>query len=235
MSGHSKWSTIKHKKEVTDQARGKAFSKLVKMISVAVKVGGGANSDTNQRLAAAITQAKAANMPLSNIERAIKSAQKAGVMEEITYEAFGPKGVAIMVETATDNKNRTAQEIKNILEKAGGSLGGPGSVSFNFEPKGLVVLKKEKDYGSQMLQLIDAGAEEIEEAGPEVEVYIPATKLFEFKQRLGQRGVEVISFGLVQKPKNLTTLLGSDEKMAHKLLDALSQHDDVQNVFTNLA
>jgi len=132
MSGHSKWSTIKRKKEVTDQARGKLFSKLVKGIQVAVKVGG-PNSETNNKLRMAIEQARAANMPKENIERALKQAEdRRSSLEEIVYEGFGPGGVAVMVEAATDNRNRTAQEIKAIFDRSGGSLGGPGSASYAF-------------------------------------------------------------------------------------------------------
>lgn len=143
MSGHSKWSTIKRQKAVTDQARGKIFSKLSKAISVAVKTGGSDNPDFNPKLRVAVETAKASNMPKSNIDRAIQRASEVGDLTEVLYEGFGPYGVGVVVEATTDNKNRTSQEIKTIFDRSGGNLGGPGSVMFNFVKKGMIIIKRQ--------------------------------------------------------------------------------------------
>ncbi|KKT33353.1 MAG: transcriptional regulator [Candidatus Woesebacteria bacterium GW2011_GWB1_44_11b] len=236
MSGHSKWSTIKRQKEINDKAKGQLFSRLSKIISVAVKSGGGPSPDSNHKLRVAIDQARAADMPKENIERVIARASEEKDLEEITYEGFAPGGIAVMVEAATDNKNRTAQEIKSIFERAGGSLGGPGSVAFNFEPRGMVILKKEKDLDSQMLKLIDLGARDILETDGELEAYVNPGDLFKFKNDLEKAEIGVQSIELVQKPKNTQPAASEDEeKRVLKLLETLNEQDDVQNVFVNLA
>jgi len=235
MSGHSHYATIKRQKEAKDAARGQVFSKLAKAISVAIKTGGGANPDTNYKLRVAIDKAKAANMPKANIERAISKGTGGGVLEEVTYEGFGPGGIAVIVEGATDNRNRTAQEIKGLFERGGGRLAGPGAVSFNFEPKGLLVIKKKKEIEAQILELIDLGAEDVDEAEDGIEVYVEANQLDKMKKILEREGFEVVSAELVQKPKTLQSVSG--EKTASKalaFLDHLEKHEDVQKVFTNL-
>lgn len=235
MSGHSHYATIKRQKEAKDAAKGQVFSKLAKAISIAVKAGGGANPDTNYKLRMAVDKAKAANMPKANIERAISKGTGGGALEEMTYEGFGPGGIAVIVEGATDNKNRMAQEIKGLFERGGGSLAGPGAVSFNFVPKGLLVVKKKKDTEAQMLKLIDLGVEDINEVEDGLEVYVEGSKLGETKKTLEKEGFEMTSSELVQKPKALQTI--SDEKMAAKalgFLDSLEDYEDVQKVFTNL-
>lgn len=233
MSGHSKWSTIKHQKGVKDAARGKLFSKLSRAISVAVSAGGN-KPDTNYKLKVAIDQARSRNMPKENINRALKKGEKSAVLEEITYEGFGPSGIMVMIEVATDNRNRTGQEIKKIIDRGGGRLSGSGSVSFNFEPKGFLIVKKE-DAQSQILKLIDIGVEDIEEIGDTIEVYVAASELKEAKDKIEELGFEVINHELIQKPKNNQII--TDQSEASKaliFLENLEEHADVQNVFANL-
>jgi len=234
MSGHSHYSTIKRQKESNDAARGAVFSKLTRAITVAVKSGGGSSPDSNYKLRMAIDKAKSLNMPKANVERAISKGVGGGVLEEVTYEGFGPGGVAVMVEVATDNRNRSGQEIKNIFEKGGGNLAGPGAVSFNFEPKGFLVIKKDKNAEEQMLALIDLGVEDIEETSDGIEVYVEATILSQTKEKLEKNGFKINSMELVQKPKNYQSITG--EKKANKILsflETLEKNEDVQKVFAN--
>jgi YebC/PmpR family DNA-binding regulatory protein len=235
MSGHSKWATIKHQKAINDARRGKLFSRLSRAISIAVKSGGGPNPESNNKLRVAIEQARAANMPKANIEKAISRGGGGEALEEMTYEGYGPEGIAVMVEVATDNRNRTAQEIKAIFERGGGRLAGPGAVAFNFEPKGFLVVEKEKDTEAQMLKLIDLGVEDMEETQSGIEVYVEPDKLSLTRQEIKNEGFRVVSAELVQKPKSYQEIL--DEKAASKalsFLDNLDEHDDVQKVFANL-
>lgn len=234
MSGHSKWSTIKRQKEANDAARGQLFSKLARAISIAVKTGGGENPDTNHKLRMAIDKARANNMPKVNIERAISKGTGGGALEEVTYEGFGPAGIAVIVEVATDNRNRTGQEIKNLFERGGGRLAGPGAVSFNFEPKGLLVIEKKADSDEQMLALIDLGVEEIEEMEDGIEVYVESGNLSDLKKKLEEQGFKITSSELVRKPKNFQVI--SDKETASKILsflDNLEEQDDAQKVFAN--
>lgn len=235
MSGHSKWSTIKRKKGATDKARGKLFSKLARAISVAVKTGGGEDTETNYKLRVEIDRAKAANMPKSNIERAISQGTRGEALEEVSYEGFGPAGVGVIVEVATDNRNRTAQEVKNLFERGGGHMAGPGAVSFNFEPKGQILVKKGKDVEKQMLTLIDLGAEDVEETEDGIEVHVQPSKLSASKENLEKEGFSVISSELVKKPKSYHTLSDPKEaKRAISFLDTLEEQEDVQKVFATL-
>ncbi|MCH7641010.1 YebC/PmpR family DNA-binding transcriptional regulator [Patescibacteria group bacterium] len=235
MSGHSKWSTIKHKKEATDAARGKLFSKLSRAISIAVKTGGGSDPISNSKLKVSIDAAKSANMPKVNIERAISRGSGGGQLEEVTYEGFGPSGIGVIVETATDNRNRTGQEIKGLFERGGGHLAGPGAVSFNFEAKGLLLVSKNKNTEDQILKLIDLGAEDVEETKYGIEVYIIPNKLSEVKKRIIDEGFSVSSTEFYKKPKSLQTV--TEKEAASKVLAFLTNlenHDDVQKVFTNI-
>jgi len=236
MSGHSHYSTIKRQKESKDAQRGKLFSKLTRAISIAVKTGGGPDPDSNHKLRVAVEAAKNANMPKGNIERALKKASGEGEsIDEVKYEGFGPGGIAVFAEAATDNRNRTAQVIKNLFEKWGGSLGGPGSVSFNFEPKGLIVVEKKGDVENQMLELIDYQADDVEETADGIEVYCPVDKLHDVKNSLIKGGFKVMSAELIQRPKSMHEV--SDEKIAGKALgfmDAIEDQEDIQQVFTNL-
>ncbi len=235
MSGHSKWATIHRAKEVKDQARGKLFSKISRIITIATKTGGGSNPDSNFKLKDAIEKARAVSMPKDNIDRAINKASESGDLFEVVYEGFGPAGVAIIVEAATDNKNRTVAEIKNIFEKGGGSVAGQGAVSYNFEQQGLiVVVKKKGDIDSQTLELIDLGAGDIEDQGENWNVYIGPTEVKDKRQKIENAGFVVKSVGLMMKPK--TKVVISDKLTQEKivdLLDLLEEHDDVSNVFEN--
>lgn len=235
MSGHSKWSTIKHKKAINDAARGKVFSKLARSISMAIKSGGGVDPDTNYKLRMAIDVAKAANMPKVNIERALSRGREGGELEEVTYEGFGPGKIAVIVDVATDNRNRTGQEMKVLFERGGGQLAGPGAVSYNFQSRGMILVKLDEDSETQMLNLIDMGVDDIEEVESGLEVYVEPDRLCETRERLEKGGVKIISAELVRRPNNFQNI--SDSKMAAKalsFLEAFEDHDDVQKVYANL-
>lgn len=235
MSGHSKWATIHRAKEVKDQARGKLFSKYARIITIAAKTGGGPNPDSNFKLRDAIDKARSVNMPKDNIDRAISKASEAGDLQEVVYEGFAPHGVSVIVEAATDNKNRTVAEIKHMFDKAGGSLGGPGSVAYNFDHKGLLLVQKDSDADTQMLQLIDLGAGDIVDAGGELEVYVDPMETRQMRDKLESAGIKVTSSELVMKPKTTMTLSEEESDKVIALLDQLEDHDDVQKVFANLA
>lgn len=235
MSGHSHFATIKRQKEAKDAAKGKVFSRHAKAIAIAIKAGGSPNPDMNSRLRFAIDQAKADNMPKANIDRILARAEEAGNFDEITYEGFGPAGSMIIVEAATDNRNRTAQELKNIFEKAGGNMGGPGSVSFNFDPRGLIVVKKDQNVEEQMLKAIDSGVDDIVETDDALEMYMTPDKLGDMRKALEENGFTITSFELTQSPK--TYQLIEEVTTAQKVLnflDALENHDDVQKVYANI-
>ncbi len=234
MSGHSHFATIKRQKAANDAAKGNLFSKMARAIMIAAK--GGADPDMNYKLRFEIDKAREISMPKENIERAIaKATTEAANLQEVTYEGFGPAGIAVMVDAATDNKNRTAQEIKNIFDRAGGNLAGPGAVSFNFESKGFMLVKKTDDPEAQMLRLIDAGAEDLQEVADGVEVYVAPDKLGELRKKLSEGGFEIKQTELQMKPKNLQTISDPIEAgKALKFLDALDEQDDVQKVHTNL-
>lgn len=234
MSGHSKWSTIKRKKEATDATKGKVFSKLSKAIAVAIAQGGGADPNTNYKLRMAIDAAKDQNMPKSNIERLLAKANEQKDLYEIVYEGFAPAGVGVLVDVVTDNKNRTSQEVKGVFDRGGGSMAGPGSVSFNFELKGLVVIEKDQDYENQMLTLIDMGVEDIEEGESELELYVDHKLLSETKEKLKEKGMKVISTEITQRPKNVVNV--DDPKSLAKIMkviDSLEDLEDVQKVYSN--
>ena len=234
MSGHSHFATIKRQKAVNDAAKGNVFSKMARAIMIAAK--NGADPDMNFKLRFEIDKARAVSMPKENIERAIaRATTEAANLEEITYEGFGPNGIAVMVEAATDNKNRTAQEMKNVFEKNGGSLGGPGSVAYNFDQKGFLLIKKSDDADAQMLSLIDLGVEDIEDTDDGLEVYVAPDKLGELHKDLLSKGFEVPTIELQMKPKNLQTISDpAQASKALKFLDSLEEMDDVQKVFSNL-
>lgn len=234
MSGHSHYATIKRQKGANDAAKGNLFSKLARSIMIAAK--NGSDPDMNFKLRFEIDKAREASMPRENIDRAIaKATTDAAKLEEIMYEGFGPGGIGVMVEVASDNKNRTAQEMKNIFDKNGGNLAGPGAVSFNFESKGSMLIKKTDDPESQMLALIDAGVEDVNETDDGIEVYTSPDKLSETHKALSAKGFEISQAELQMKPKNLQVL--EDPQVAAKalkFLDALDEVEDVQKVYTNL-
>ena len=234
MSGHSHFATIKRQKAVNDAAKGNLFSKMARSIMLAAK--SGADPDMNFKLRFEIDKARAVSMPKENIERAIsKATTEAANLQEVTYEGFGPGGVSVIVEAATDNKNRTAQEMKNIFERAGGSLAGPGAVSFNFENKGFMLVKKNENPEGMMLSLIDAGVEDIEESDDGLEVYVAPDKLSEMHKKIQALGFEITQTELQMKPKNFQTV--SDPQNAEKVikfLESLEELDDVQKVYSNL-
>ncbi len=235
MSGHSKWATIHRQKGINDAKRGNLFSKLARAITIAAKTGGGGDPASNFKLRVIVEKARQANMPKDNIERAISKAAGSEAMDEIVYEGFGPGGIGVVVEAVTDNRNRTAQEIKNLFEKGGGNLGGPGSVSYNFETKGVIEVKKDSDLDSQMLKLIDLGASDIEESPEFLEVYVSQDKLSQMRDSLEQAGFSISSFEITMKPKLSVEI--SDPAVANKALNFLSsleEHDDIQKVFANL-
>lgn len=233
MSGHSHYSTIKRQKEANDSKRGKVFSKMAREIAIAVKAGG-PDPDSNYKLRIIIDKARSYNMPKSNIERAISSGSGGATLEEISYEGFGPGGIGIIVKAATDNKNRTAQDLKNIFERAGGSMAGPGAVSFNFENKGFVLVEKNEDPESQILQLIDLGIEDVEESTDGIEVYVLPEKLGEIRKNIEEKGFNVKETELYMKPKSYQKVEGNDAKKALEFLDLLDDQDDVQVVYSNL-
>lgn len=233
MSGHSHYAQIHRQKGLNDAKRGNLFSKLARAISIAVKTGG-PNPEANLKLKVAIEKAREANMPKENVERAIAKGSGSGEdLTEVTYEGFGPGGVGVIVEAATDNKNRTAQEIKNLFERSGGSLAGPGAVSFNFELKGYLLVEKNADPQSQMLSIIDAGAEDVSDSPEGIEVYTEPAKLSETRKKIEEVGFKVVETELIMKPKNLVTLSSDNMEKLEKFLNALDDHDDVQKVFTN--
>lgn len=235
MSGHSKWSTIKRQKAANDAVRGKSFSKLSRAIAIAVRTGGGSSPESNYKLRVAIDAAKRENMPVATIERAITKASASGeIVEEIVYEGFGPMGVNLIVTAATDNRNRTAQEIRTIFERAGGRVGQTGSVSFNFEQCGRLTVEKKENIEDQLLSMIDIGAIDVEEFEGALEVYVPTKQLFESKNKIENMGHTVLNASIIQRPKNFVQL--EDEPSMQKvaaLIETLDNHDDVQSVFDN--
>lgn len=233
MSGHSKWSTIKRQKGLNDKARGQTFSKLSRAITIAVKTGGGPNPDSNYRLRIAIDAARAENMPKDTIDRAINKASGSENVEEVTYEGFGPGGVALIIQAATDNRNRTSQEIKTILERGGGSMGQPGSVSFNFDPQGFLLVQKAEDVEEQMLSLIDLGVDDMKETDEGLEVYVAPQELFESKKKIEEAGYSIKVAELIQKPKMYVDLDEAKAEKLYELLEKLDDLEDVQKIFEN--
>lgn len=236
MSGHSKWSTIKRKKGAADAARGKIFTKLIKEITIAARLGGG-DENANPRLRSAVLKAKANNMPANNVERAIAKGTgtlEGVVYEEITYEGYGPCGVAIIVETMTDNRNRTVGEVRHLLNKHGGSLGADGAVAWNFDQLGMVTVSKgDRDEDDVLMELMDHGAESIEDGDEDWLVYCERSGLEELRKGAESAGYEVKGAELTRQPKNSTRVEGSDVAKVVRLIEALEDLDDVQNVYSN--
>ena len=237
MSGHSKWATIKRKKGAMDAKRGQLFTKLIKEITVAARMGGG-DLESNARLRTAVLKAKDANMPKDNIDRAIKKGT--GDLEgvnytEITYEAYGPGGVAILVDTLTDNKNRTAADVRNILAKGGGNMGETGCVSYLFKRKGVISYSAEKYTEDQILeQALEAGAEDVTNEGETIEVLTDPDNFEEVLKALEKAGFEHSMAEIAKVPEATISLDEESTKKVLRLIERLDDHDDVQNVTTNL-
>ena len=237
MSGHSKWSTIKHKKGAADAKRGKIFTRILKEMTVAARMGG-ADPAANPRLRAAVAEAKANNMPKDNIERAIKRGTgelEGASYEEIAYEGYGPGGVALIVEAMTDNSNRTTPEIRHIFEKNGGNLGTPGSVRFQFERKGyFAVDKKAVDEDRLMEIALEAGADDLQTDDPDAfEIYTSPDNFEQVRQALEKNNIASIEAKLGQIPANYVKLDEAKAKQMIRLLEMLDDQDDVQNVWSN--
>jgi YebC/PmpR family DNA-binding regulatory protein len=236
MSGHSKWSTIKRKKGKADAERGRLFTKLIRELVVAAREGGG-DPESNPRLRTAVDNARGSNMPAANIEKAIKrgTGELPGVSyEAVTYEGYGPQGVAVMVEVLTDNKNRTTAEIRHILTKYGGNMGEVGCVSWMFHQKGSVVVEKSKTTEDDLMMVaLDAGAEDVKDEGEFFEVVTGPAGFEKVKEALGQNGVEFTSAELTRVPQTTIKLEGKDAERILKVMDALEDNDDVQKVYSN--
>jgi YebC/PmpR family DNA-binding regulatory protein len=235
MSGHSKWATIKRKKGATDAARGKMFSKCIKEITIAARSGG--DPEGNPRLRTAIAAAKAVNMPSANIERAIKRGTgeiEGASYEETRYEGYAPGGVAVLVEIATDNKNRTAGEIRQIFTKHGGALGEAGSVSYLFKPRGVIQVEKSAVGEEALMEIVlDAGADDVGSEGETYEVLTPPAALEAVKEALAAKQVPVQSAEVTRVASQLVPVTEKDAGQLLRLVDMLEEHDDVQRVFAN--
>lgn len=236
MSGHSKWSTIKRKKGAVDIKRGKIFSRLAKEITVASKSGGG-DPGGNPRLRTVLLSARAANMPKDNIEKAIKkgTGELPGVSyEEVRYEGYGPGGTAIIVDVVTDNKNRVVAEIRYALTKNGGSMAENGSVTWNFEQKGLIVLPRDAASEEEIFEMaIEAGADDVNTEGDVYEITTAPHDLHAVSEALEKAGMKCEEASLTMYPKTTVKVEGSAAKAVLKMLDALEDNDDVQNVYSN--
>jgi YebC/PmpR family DNA-binding regulatory protein len=236
MSGHSKWSSIKHKKGAADAKRGKLFSKLARAITVAARDGGG-DPDGNPTLATAVQKAREASMPKDKIQKAIDVGTGAGAdsaaIERILFEGYGPAGVAVLVEALTDNRNRASAEIRHAFSKHGGSLGEPGSVAWIFEKRGAIVVDGNRYGEDDLMAAIDAGAEDVREDGEQLRVLADPHDLTAVRKALEDSGVEIVSAGLVTEPKSTVEVKGHDAERVLKLLDALDDDDDVDEVFAN--
>jgi YebC/PmpR family DNA-binding regulatory protein len=237
MSGHSKWHTIKHKKGALDAKRGKIFTKLIKEITVAARTGGSGDVDSNARLRKAVSDAKGLNMPNDTIDRAIKrgTGQLEGVAyDEITYEGYGPSGVAVLVETMTDNRNRTVAEIRHIFSKNGGNMGESGSVAWMFDKKGYIVVDKETKSEDELFEIaIEAGADDMQDEGDVFEIYTSPDNFEAVTDALKSAGIEPQAAEISMVPQNYIKLEAGDAKTMLKLVDALEDNDDVQKVSAN--
>ncbi|HEX9500898.1 MAG TPA: YebC/PmpR family DNA-binding transcriptional regulator [Thermoanaerobaculia bacterium] len=237
MSGHSRWSTIKHKKGATDAKRGKLFTRLIKEMTVAARQGGG-DINGNPRLRAAVNEAKNNNMPKDTIERAVKrgSGELEGASyEEITYEGYGPGGVAIIVEALTDNSHRTTPEVRHIFEKNGGNLGTPGSVKFQFDRKGLFTIERKAVDEDKLMEIaLEAGADDLDTRDPEAYEITTSPESFEaVRQALEKNNIPTVEAKIGQIPSLYVKLDEAKAKQTMRLLEMLDDQDDVQNVWSN--
>ena len=236
MSGHSKWATIKHKKAATDAKRGRVFTKIIREISIAARVGG-ADPDANPRLRTAIATAKNENMPNDNIERAIQrgAGQLEGEQyEEVMFEGYGPGGVGMLVQVVTTNRNRVVSEIRHLMSKGGGNLAEAGAVGWMFHRKGDIVVSKEKAGEDKMLSLVlDAGADDLRDDGSAWEVITPPEAFEAVRDALTKAGVTPDSAAVAWVPQNYVKLTGAPAQQMLRLVEALEEHDDIQQVFAN--
>ena len=236
MSGHSKWHSIKHKKASVDAKRGKLFTRLIKEISVAARLGGG-DLEANPRLRASVQTAKDANMPQDNIKRAIMKGTgelPGQTYESISYEGFGPGGAAVLVEVLTDNRNRTVAELRNIFSKQGGNLGETGSVQWMFERKGYIALKRKEMSEDQLLEIaLEAGAEDLTSEGDISSIYTSIENFEAVKQALRKAGISMESSELTMISQNNVQLVNKPAEQMIRLMDALDDHEDVGNVYAN--
>jgi len=237
MSGHSKWSSIKHKKAITDQRRGKMFAKLIKAIEVAAREGGG-NVDANMTLASAVQKARDASVPVENIDRAIKRGTGEGEgarYEAVVYEGYAPGGVAVLVETLTDNRNRTGQEVRHTFSKLGGNLGAQGSVAWQFDRKGVVMIDRAAapDEDKLMEVVLEAGAEDLTEEGDQWRVTSDPAALQPVRSALEQAGTPIASAELSMIPKSTVAVDGGQARQVLNVVEALDDLEDVQAVHAN--
>ena len=236
MSGHSKWAQIKHKKAAADARRGRLFTRLIKEITVAARLGGG-DLESNPRLRAAVAAAKAENMPAQNIERSIQrgTGQLPGMtLEEAVFEGYGPGGVAIMMEVATDNRNRTVNELRHIFSKWGGNLGESGCVAWMFSKKGYITIPKEKVDEDTLLGIVlDAGAEDLRDDGTNWEIVTPPTALEAVKEALGKNSLYPTTAEVTMLPQSQVRLQGSEAQQLLRLMEAIEEYEDTQRVYAN--
>jgi YebC/PmpR family DNA-binding regulatory protein len=236
MSGHSKWSSIKHKKGAADARRGKLFTKLARAITVAARDGGG-DPDGNPALATAIQKARDASMPKDNIQRAIDRGTGVGAdaaaIEGVVFEGYGPGGAAILIEALTDNRNRTAADVRHAFSKHNGNLGEPGSVAWIFEKRGIVVVDGDRYGEDDLIAAIDAGAEDVREDGDQLRVLCAPGDVTAVREALEAAGVEIESADLAMEPRSTIEVKGNDAKSLLGLVDALEEHDDVNEVHAN--
>jgi YebC/PmpR family DNA-binding regulatory protein len=235
MSGHSKWATIKHKKAALDAKRGKAFTRIIKEIMIAARQGG--DVDMNPRLRTAVIAAKAVSMPADNIKRAIMRGTgelEGGQIEEVTFEGYGPGGAAVLVQVATDNRNRTVSEIRHMFSKNGGNMAELGAVAWMFERKGQILIEKEKAGEDQLMTVaLEAGAEDMRDAGDTWEVISDPNAHENVLSAIQKAGITADSAEIGMIPKNLLKLEGKNAQAMLRLSEVLEEHDDVQNVYSN--
>jgi YebC/PmpR family DNA-binding regulatory protein len=236
MSGHSKWATIKHKKGATDAKRGAAFTKIIKEMTVAARIGGG-DPGMNPRLRTVVEKAKAVNMPADNIKRAIQKGTgelPGQVIEEVSFEGYGPGGVAVLVETATDNRNRTVGDVRHLFDKYGGNLGQNGCVAWMFDKKGVIEVDADKAGEDALMELVlEAGAEDMKLEEGTFEITTSPAALYAVKQALDDKGIPVSLAEVTMVPQTTVRLEGKQATQMLKLMDALEEHDDVQKVSAN--
>jgi YebC/PmpR family DNA-binding regulatory protein len=235
MSGHSKWATIKHKKAALDAKRGKMFTRIIKEITIAAR--GGGDPDSNPRLRTAVLAAKSVSMPSDNIKKAIMRGTgeiEGGQIEEVMFEGYGPGGAAVLVNVATDNRNRTVSEIRHVFSKNGGNMGQEGSVAWMFERKSQIFVPLDKAAEDQLMNIVlDAGADDLRNDGDQWEILSPPEAHFSVLKVLEANGIQVEDPSIAMVPKNLVRLEGKNASNMLKLNEALEDHDDVQNVYSN--